>query len=109
MSLFKILVAAATVATALAAPHEHKKPHPSYGDANAQCGNHQKLSCCNRGDSGGVLDGLLGGNCQPINILGESDHEYATVWRSTNMTKQLCSPSRTSAPTRLPAALETPT
>ncbi|KID87736.1 hydrophobin [Metarhizium guizhouense ARSEF 977] len=69
MSLFKILVAAATVATALAAPHEHKKPHPSYGDANAQCGNHQKLSCCNRGDSAGVLDGLLGGNCQPINIL----------------------------------------
>ncbi|OAA36067.1 hydrophobin [Metarhizium rileyi] len=75
MAFFKVLVAAATLATALALPsggsgngngngHGH-----SVGDAAAQCGNHQQLSCCNKGNSAGtLLDGLLGGNCSPLDL-----------------------------------------
>ncbi|KAG8414754.1 hypothetical protein J3459_014079 [Metarhizium acridum] len=81
MSLFKVLVAAATMATVLAVPHggkgyggqangNHNGNHiQTLGDAAAQCGNHQKISCCNKGNSAGtVLDGLLGGSCSPLDL-----------------------------------------
>ncbi|OBT47698.1 hypothetical protein VE00_02220 [Pseudogymnoascus sp. WSF 3629] len=45
---------------------------------NAQCGNGQVISCCNTKSTstgaggllglGGVLDGVLGGNCNPLTI-----------------------------------------
>lgn len=39
------------------------------GDAAAKCGNLQQISCCNKGNSAGtLLDGLLGGNCSPIDL-----------------------------------------
>lgn len=52
---------------------------PTVGpEGNAVCGNGQVISCCNTnsvsdGSSGllgigGVLDGLLGGSCSPLNI-----------------------------------------
>ncbi|QLI69384.1 Hydrophobin-like protein MPG1 [Metarhizium brunneum] len=46
-------------------------PHsgPTVGDANAQCGNHQVLSCCRSGNSAGLLNNVLGGQCSPINVL----------------------------------------
>lgn len=39
------------------------------GDATAQCGNHQQISCCSKANSAGaLLDGLLGGNCSPVDL-----------------------------------------
>ncbi|KHN96691.1 hydrophobin [Metarhizium album ARSEF 1941] len=76
MAFFKVFIAAATIATALAAPHQHggdvnsdHKQKVSVRDAAAQCGNGQKLSCCNKGDTGAsILGDLLGGNCDAISI-----------------------------------------
>lgn len=50
---------------------------------NAQCGNGQVISCCNTKSTsvgaggllglGGVLNGVLGGNCNPLTIpIGKS-------------------------------------
>ncbi|KHO01350.1 hydrophobin [Metarhizium album ARSEF 1941] len=86
MALFKVLVAAATIATALAVPHGHGKGgseanhnthhnthhnhklHKTVGDYANQCGNHQKLHCCNKGDSVGALNDILSGSCSPIDL-----------------------------------------
>ncbi|KAK2603742.1 hypothetical protein QQS21_004118 [Conoideocrella luteorostrata] len=79
---FYAIVAAVTVATAFAAPYNNHNSHDVHtgkittlGEAAAQCGNHQTISCCNKGDTesnggllGSALDGLLGGNCAAISI-----------------------------------------
>ncbi|KHN97414.1 hydrophobin [Metarhizium album ARSEF 1941] len=77
MALFKIFISASALvtATALPAPYDHQPDGyvglhvRTLGDAAAQCGNHQQISCCNKGNSAGtLLDGLLGGNCSPIDL-----------------------------------------
>ncbi|KAM3562180.1 hypothetical protein MY1884_001994 [Beauveria asiatica] len=66
------LILAATTATILASPQSRGHGGnfiQTLGDAAAQCGNHQEISCCNKGNSAGtLLDGLLGGNCSPIDL-----------------------------------------
>ncbi|KAK2603732.1 hypothetical protein QQS21_004108 [Conoideocrella luteorostrata] len=81
MSIIKAIVALAAVPVALAFPFHHNSHDvhtgkiTTLGDAAAQCGNHQTISCCNKGDTesnggliGSVADGLLGGNCEAISI-----------------------------------------
>ncbi|TQV99484.1 fungal hydrophobin domain-containing protein [Cordyceps javanica] len=77
MQHFKILITTATAVTAVAVPGgETRKgmlpiddPIQTLGDAAAQCGNHQQISCCDKGNSAGtLLDGLLGGNCSPLDL-----------------------------------------
>ncbi|KAM3443367.1 hypothetical protein MY4824_000670 [Beauveria thailandica] len=67
------LILAVTTATILASPQRRGDGgnfiQQTLGDAAAQCGNHQQISCCSKGNSAGtLLDGLLGGNCSPIDL-----------------------------------------
>ncbi|KAM3440687.1 hypothetical protein NHJ13734_003216 [Beauveria thailandica] len=66
------LILAVITATILASPQRRGDGGnfiQTLGDAAAQCGNHQQISCCNKGNSAGtLLDGLLGGNCSPIDL-----------------------------------------
>ncbi|KAM3553048.1 hypothetical protein ARSEF4850_007104 [Beauveria asiatica] len=73
------LILAAATATILASPQRRGDGGnfiQTLGDAAAQCSNHQEISCCNKGNSAGtLLDGLLGGNCSPIDlsVIGSSE------------------------------------
>jgi hypothetical protein len=64
---------------AAAMPSGSAPVEPTVGPGgNAACGNGQVISCCNTNSLsngsgsllglGGVLDGLLGGSCSPLNI-----------------------------------------
>ncbi|KAM3456882.1 hypothetical protein MY3296_001540 [Beauveria thailandica] len=80
------LILAVTTATILASPQRRGDDGnfiQTLGDAAAQCGNHQQISCCNKGNSAGtLLDGLLGGNCSPIDlsVIGEQVAEKKELW-----------------------------
>ena len=58
------------------------------GSAAAQCGNGQVISCCNKGDSqssggliGSLLDGVLGGACDPLDITVLGMFKLETSWK----------------------------
>ncbi|OBT66504.1 hypothetical protein VE03_03588 [Pseudogymnoascus sp. 23342-1-I1] len=72
MQISKIIttiVATACVSTAVPTAHDDG---PTIGKGgNAVCGNGQVISCCNsekKQNGGSLLDGLLGGNCSPLQI-----------------------------------------
>ncbi|KAK8144455.1 hypothetical protein G3M48_005787 [Beauveria asiatica] len=51
------LILAVTTATILASPQRRGDGGnfiQTLGDAAAQCGNHQQISCCNKGNSAGT-------------------------------------------------------
>lgn len=76
MQISKIITTVvATACVSTAAPTVENDHGPTIGKGgNAVCGNGQVISCCNSGDKkAGVslLDGLLGGNCSPLQIPGK--------------------------------------
>ena len=78
MQITKIIttvVATACVSTAIPTAHgdDHGKEAMVGPGGNVVCGNGQVVSCCNSKDTHNglnVLDGLLGGNCDPLNLIG---------------------------------------
>ena len=75
---FAAAIAMSLVTLVSAQPHGISTPDPAYAAAQAQCGNHAAISCCNTqtsntGLNSGVLTGieanqLAGGNCQQLNV-----------------------------------------
>ncbi|KFZ22730.1 hypothetical protein V502_02794 [Pseudogymnoascus sp. VKM F-4520 (FW-2644)] len=76
MQITKIITTVvATACLSTAVPTAHGGEHsdgPTIGKGgNAVCGNGQVISCCNSKDQHNglnLLDGLLGGNCSPLQI-----------------------------------------
>ncbi|KAL5353238.1 hypothetical protein ACLOAV_001273 [Pseudogymnoascus australis] len=77
MQITKIIttiVATACVSTAVPTANggDHGPEKTVGPGGNVVCGNGQVISCCNQEKKNGLglLDGLLGGNCSPLNVLG---------------------------------------
>ncbi|OAA74254.1 hydrophobin [Cordyceps fumosorosea ARSEF 2679] len=112
------LIVAAITATILASPQRRSDLWSDGGNhiqtlgdaAAAQCGNHQQISCCSKGNlAGTLLDGLLGGNCSPIDlsVIGKQVGDKST-WAVglTQAQLSMCQLLRPAA-IRSPAAPET--
>ena len=104
MSLTKMILAAAFAVAALASPLQgpggqegsnsvSESGITTLGQAAAQCGNGQVISCCNQGDKssqggliGSVLDGVLGGSCDALDVtvIGEFPMAMPSKLQYTN-------------------------
>ncbi|ETN43570.1 uncharacterized protein HMPREF1541_02729 [Cyphellophora europaea CBS 101466] len=63
------------------------------GEAAQQCGNNQTISCCNSASSdsadgllGGLLDGILGGNCVQIPVAGTFHFPHDSFFTNDSFT-----------------------